>query len=54
MIWRVTHPVSRSPYPYLLAVFCAVFLISNITAQKGVELGPLITDGAFFLSLIHI
>ncbi len=49
MIWRVTHPVSRSPYPYLLAVFCAVFLISNITAQKGVELGPLITDGAFFL-----
>ena len=43
------HPVSRSPYPYLLAVFCAVFLISNITAQKGVELGPLITDGAFFL-----
>ncbi|MBA1836422.1 queuosine precursor transporter [Corynebacterium sp. zg912] len=41
--------VSRSPYPYLLAVFCAVFLISNITAQKGVQLGPLITDGAFFL-----
>ena len=49
MILTVTHPVSRSPYPYLLAVFCAVFLISNITAQKGVELGPLITDGAFFL-----
>ena len=49
MIWPVTHPASRSPYPYLLAVFCAVFLISNITAQKGVELGPLITDGAFFL-----
>ena len=45
----VTHPVARSPYPYLLAVFCAVFLISNITAQKGVELGPLVTDGAFFL-----
>lgn len=49
MISPVTHPLSRSPYPYLLAVFCAVFLISNITAQKGVELGPLITDGAFFL-----
>lgn len=49
MILPVTHPLSRSPYPYLLAVFCAVFLISNITAQKGVELGPLITDGAFFL-----
>ena len=45
----MSHPVSRSPYPYLLAVFCAVFLISNITAQKGVQIGPLITDGAFFL-----
>ena len=48
----VTTPntsVSRSPYPILLAVFCAVFLISNITAQKGVALGPLLTDGAFFL-----
>nr|WP_238397145.1 queuosine precursor transporter [Corynebacterium godavarianum] len=33
----------------MLAVFCAVFLISNITAQKGVALGPLLTDGAFFL-----
>ncbi|WP_066528595.1 queuosine precursor transporter [Corynebacterium bouchesdurhonense] len=41
--------VTRSPFPYLVAVFCAVFLISNITAQKGVALGPLITDGAFFL-----
>ena len=40
---------SRSPYPILVAVFCAVFIISNITAQKGVQLGPLITDGAFFL-----
>ena len=49
MINRMSPHVSRSPYPYLLAVFCAVFLISNITAQKGVELGPLITDGAFFL-----
>ncbi|MCQ4622653.1 queuosine precursor transporter [Corynebacterium sp. CCUG 69979] len=48
-IMRMSHPVSRSPYPYLLAVFCAVFLISNITAQKGVQIGPLITDGAFFL-----
>ncbi|AQQ14117.1 hypothetical protein CGLAU_00595 [Corynebacterium glaucum] len=49
MILRVTHPVSRSPFSYLLTFFCAVFLISNITAQKGVTLGPLITDGAFFL-----
>ncbi len=49
MIKRMSPRVSRSPYPYLLALFCAVFLISNITAQKGVALGPLITDGAFFL-----
>ncbi|SDS62712.1 queuosine precursor transporter [Corynebacterium timonense] len=45
----MTHAATRSPYPVLVAVFCAVFLISNITAQKGVEIGPLITDGAFFL-----
>lgn len=49
MIKRMSPRVSRSPYPYLLAVFCSVFLISNITAQKGVALGPLLTDGAFFL-----
>ena len=49
MILRMSPRVSRSPYPYLLAVFCAVFLISNITAQKGVVIGPLVTDGAFFL-----
>ncbi|MCT1492966.1 queuosine precursor transporter [Corynebacterium sanguinis] len=45
----MNHPATRSPYPILVAVFCAVFIISNITAQKGVQLGPLITDGAFFL-----
>lgn len=49
MIKLMSPRVSRSPFPYLLALFCAVFLISNITAQKGVQLGPLITDGAFFL-----
>lgn len=49
MILRMSPRVSRSPYPYLLAVFCAVFLISNITAQKGVVIGPLVTDGAFLL-----
>ncbi|WIM67897.1 queuosine precursor transporter [Corynebacterium breve] len=41
--------VTRSPYPVIVAVFVAVFLISNITASKGVAIGPLITDGAFFL-----
>ncbi|QGU06230.1 hypothetical protein COCCU_01335 [Corynebacterium occultum] len=42
-------PLQKSYYPILLASFVAVFLISNILATKGVEIGPLITDGAFFL-----
>lgn len=42
-------PVQRSLYPVLLALFVAIFIISNITAQKGVAFGPIITDGAFFL-----
>ncbi|SES05365.1 queuosine precursor transporter [Corynebacterium cystitidis] len=41
--------VTRSPYPVVVSIFVAVFLISNITASKGVELGPFVTDGAFFL-----
>nr|WP_231580575.1 queuosine precursor transporter [Corynebacterium kalinowskii] len=41
--------VQRSFYPVLLALFVAIFIISNITAQKGVAFGPIITDGAFFL-----
>ncbi|MDO5077713.1 queuosine precursor transporter [Corynebacterium sp.] len=42
-------PVQQSVYPVLLALFVAVFVISNITATKAVALGPIITDGAFFL-----
>lgn len=42
-------PVPNSLYPILLALFVSVFLISNINATKGVAIGPLITDGAFFL-----
>ena len=41
--------VQKSYYPILLALFVAVFIISNITATKGVMFGPIITDGAFFL-----
>lgn len=41
--------VQRSYYPLLLTLFVAIFLISNINATKGVALGPIITDGAFFL-----
>ncbi|AKK04504.1 MAG: queuosine precursor transporter [Corynebacterium sp.] len=42
-------PVRNSAYPILLALFVAIFLISNITSTKGVMIGPLVTDGAFFL-----
>lgn len=42
-------PLQRTYYPVIVAVFVAVFLISNILATKGVVIGPLVTDGAFFL-----
>lgn len=42
-------PVHATLYPWLVAVFVTTFIISNLTASKGVQLGPLITDGAFFL-----
>ena len=42
-------PVQRTLYPAITALFVATFIISNITASKGVEIGPLVTDGAFFL-----
>lgn len=42
-------PVQRSVYPVLVTMFVTVFLISNVTATKGVQIGPLVTDGAFFL-----
>lgn len=42
-------PVQRSYYPIVVTLFVTVFIISNINATKGVAIGPLITDGAFFL-----
>ncbi|AZA12340.1 hypothetical protein CGERO_10280 [Corynebacterium gerontici] len=50
----VTHrpsyiPVQKSLYPVLVALFVAIYLISNITSTKGITIGPLVTDGAFFL-----
>ena len=36
-------------YPVFLALFVGTLIISNITATKGVNIGPLVTDGAFFL-----
>ena len=42
-------PVQKSAYPVLLALFTTIFVSSNIVSTKGVQVGPLVTDGAFFL-----
>lgn len=36
-------------YPVLVAVFTALVIISNVTATKGVAIGPIITDGGFIV-----
>ncbi|MCH9669531.1 MAG: queuosine precursor transporter [Actinomycetia bacterium] len=41
--------VGSAYYPVLVAVFTALVIISNITATKGVSLGPIITDGGFIV-----
>ena len=38
-----------SLYPYIVAVFVGILLISNIGATKLIAFGPLITDGGVFL-----
>ena len=42
-------PEQKSAYPVLLALFTTIFVLSNIVSTKGVQVGPLVTDGAFFL-----
>ena len=42
-------PVQKSAYPVLLALFTTIFVLSNIVSTKGVQVGPLVMDGAFFL-----
>ena len=42
-------PVQKSAYPVLLALFTTIFILSNIVSTKGVQVGPLVTAGAFFL-----
>ena len=53
-----TFPASAGPKfasigsPYfgiMLAVMAVVLILSNIGASKGVALGPIVTDGGFFL-----
>ena len=42
-------------YPYVIAVFAALLLMSNIGAVKLIEFGPIITDGgAFLFPLVYI
>ena len=42
-------PVRAGLYPIFVAAFVAQFGIGKISASKGVTIGPLVTDGAFFL-----
>ncbi|MGB3414587.1 MAG: queuosine precursor transporter [Microbacteriaceae bacterium] len=39
----------RGVYDILIAVFCVVLILSNIGATKGIQFGPIITDGGAFL-----
>ncbi|MGU3498310.1 queuosine precursor transporter [Mycobacterium sp. C31M] len=41
--------VGSAYYPIFVAVFTALVIISNVTATKGVEFGPIITDGGFLV-----
>ena len=41
--------VGSALFPVLVAVYAAVFIISNINATKGIQIGPLVLDAAFFL-----
>ncbi|OYN91981.1 hypothetical protein CGZ91_00140 [Parenemella sanctibonifatiensis] len=36
-------------YDLLVVGVCVVIILSNIGASKGVQIGPLVTDGGFFL-----
>ena len=54
---HVTHETSRGNfapvgshiYPVLFAIMAVVFILSNIGGAKGVQFGPVLTDGGFFL-----
>ena len=54
-----THPKfahnNATLYPYVVAIFCCILLISNIGAVKLIHFGPIITDGgAFLFPLVYI
>ena len=39
----------RGYFDLILAAYCVVLVLSNIGATKGVQFGPVIADGGFFL-----
>lgn len=39
----------RGVYDILIVLFCVVLILSNIGATKGIQFGPIITDGGAFL-----
>ena len=46
---------AHGAYPYIIAIFAALLLLSNIGAVKLIEFGPIITDGgAFLFPLVYI
>ena len=47
--------LNRSLYPFIVAIFCGLLLLSNVGAVKLIEFGPIITDGgAFLFPLVYI
>ena len=36
-------------YPIIVTLFCCLLLLSNISATKGIQFGPFLTDGGAFL-----
>ena len=41
------HPTPRPTYDLVLAAFCALLLISNVSATKLIEFGPSVEVGGF-------
>ncbi|NHU86168.1 queuosine precursor transporter [Kocuria sp. JC486] len=42
-------PRTRTTFDLFVAAYAVVLILSNIGATKGVQIGPVLTDGGFFL-----
>ncbi|MDO5619321.1 queuosine precursor transporter [Kocuria sp.] len=42
-------PRTRTTFDLFVAAYAVVLILSNIGATKGIEIGPIVTDGGFFL-----